>query len=244
MTPLTTQPVQGNGCSNWYITPGLSAGMHWLTAFYSGDANNPSGTSAAVSVTVGPATANLSANCGDASFPYGGTYNCKVDVGSNGGTPQGSITYVFDGAPPVAVALTNGSAQFSLPTPNAGSHTVVISYAQQGNFTAAGPSTQNFTVTQALTNVQLTPSNYYPAAGSPFTLSVSLTTYSDGLPGSGVVTFLDNGSVIGVGSVNSLGQASLPIPSLPAGYHSYVAQFGGAANFAAGASNWVTISAR
>jgi hypothetical protein len=47
--------------------------------------------------------------------------------------------------------------QFSLTTPHAGSHTVAIGYAQQGNFTASGPSTQEFTVVLALTNVQLTP---------------------------------------------------------------------------------------
>jgi hypothetical protein len=243
-TLLTTQPLEGNGCANWYITPGLNAGIHSLTAVYSGDSKNPSGTSAPVTVTVTPAPAFLSANCGNASFPFGGNYNCKVDVGSNAGTPQGVITYTFDANAPVGVALTNGSAQFSLPTPDAGPHTVVISYAQQGNFMAAGPSTQSFTVTPALTKVQLTPSNYYPAAGSPFTLSASVTTYTDGLPGSGLVTFMDNGSVIGVGSVNAQGQATLLIPAIAAGFHSYVAQFGGLPDFAAGASNWLSISAR
>ncbi len=242
---LATLPLEGNGCANWYIKTGLTARTHALTAVYSGDSNNPPSTSNEVTVQVNPAPAYLSASCGNASFPFGYNYNCNVNVGSNAGSAAGTITYTFDGGAPVSLPLTNGSAQFSLVTPNAGPHTVVIAYAQQGNFAAAGPSTQNFTVAPALTQVQLTPSNYHPAAGRSFTLSASVTTYSDSIPGSGTVTFFDNGAPIGTGTVNAQGRASLTIASLPAaGYHSYQAQFGGTSNFVASTSGHVTISAR
>src|SRR5208282_1515093 len=36
-TQLTTLTVQGGGCAYWYISPGLNAGTHQLTAVYSGD---------------------------------------------------------------------------------------------------------------------------------------------------------------------------------------------------------------
>ena len=243
-TPLTTQPLEGSGCSHWYISPGLSAGVHSLTAFYSGDSNNPSGTSAVVTVTVDPAQSYLSANCGGASFTYGRSYSCNVNIGSGAGAVIGNITYVLDGGTPVVVALTNGNAQFTLTTPAPGAHSVVIGYAAQGNFTAASSSTQNFNVSQATTQVQLTPSNYFPPAGSPLTLTATVSSYSDGTVTTGLVTFYDNGTALGSpGAVNGAGQASLVIPSLAAGSHSYTAKYGGVTDFAPGSSNYVSISA-
>jgi hypothetical protein len=58
------------------------------------------------------------------------------------------------------------------------------------------------------------------------------------------VTFLDNGTVIGTGTVTAQGQASLPITAIASGSHSYVAQFGGLQNFAAGGSGVVGVTAR
>jgi hypothetical protein len=112
----------------------------------------------------------------------GGNYHCNFNVGSEVGGATGSITYIFNGGTPVTLPLTNSIAQFSLTTPDAGPHTVVIGYAQQGNFAASGPSTQAFTVAPATTQVWLSPSNWYPPAGSSLTLSASVTSYSAAAP--------------------------------------------------------------
>ena len=63
------------------------------------------------------------------------------------------------------------------------------------------------------------------------------------MPTSGTVTFLDNGTAIGTANVNTQGQVSLMIPSVMAGSHSYVAQFGGLPNFAAVTSTAVSVTA-
>jgi hypothetical protein len=118
----------------------------------------------------------------------------------------------------------------------------VIGYAQQGNFAAAPSLTENFTVMQAPTQVGLTPSNYYPGAGSSFTLTASVTSYSAPTPTSGTVTFYDHGTSIGTGPVNAQGQASLTF-TITAGSHSYTAQFGGITNYAAGSSGTIGINA-
>ena len=242
-TALTTQTLQGNSAAYWYISPGLNAGTHILTAVYSGDSNYPSGTSAAVTVTVLPAPVNLAVSCWNSSFPYGGNYSCTVNVSSNAGAALGSIVYSFDNGGAVSVPLSYGNAQFTLTQPVTGSHTVAISYAQQGNFAASNTNTQSFTVTAAPTQIQLTPSSYYIAAGSTLTLSVSLTSRSAGALGSGTVTFSDNGVVIGTGSVNAQGQASLSVTGIAAGSHSYVAKFGGLTSFAAVTSSSVSVTA-
>jgi len=249
-TVLTTGPLQNNGCANWYITPGLNAGTHSLSAMYSGNGVPPNGEgylapgpSGAVIVMVSPTPSYLSASCGNASFAYGGSYSCKVNVGSNAGAAQGNITYSFDGAAPTSFALANGMAQFSLPTPNVGPHNVTISYATQGNFLAAASSTQNFMVTQALTKVQLTPSNYYPSSGSADTLTATVTNTTFAPVPAGSVTFFDNGSPLGAAvTVNAQGQASFTISAIPTAHHSYTAQYGGIADFAAASSNFVSIT--
>jgi hypothetical protein len=228
---------------NFTLNPSMPAGTFNAVVTGAGISSQP------FSVTITPAQAArtqtyLSASCGNASFSYGGNYTCNVSVGSNAGSATGSITYTFDGNAPVGLTLSNGSVQFTLATPNAGPHVVTITYPQQGNFAASGPNTQSFTVAQATTQVSLTPSNYYPAAGSAFTLSASVGSYSAPSPGSGTVTFFDNGTSIGGGFVNSQGQASLLIPAIASGYHSYTAQFSGSSNYAAGGSNTLSISAR
>ena len=196
-------------------------------------------------VSANPTPTYLSASCGNAGFVYGGSYHCNVNVGSTAGGATGSITYIFDGGTPVVVPLSNGSAQFSLTTPDAGSHTVVISYEQQGSFAASGPATESFTVAPATTQVSLSPSNYYPGAGSSLTLTASVTSYSAAIPTSGTVTFYANGAVIGTPvAVGSGGTATLTISSLPAGYYSLNAQFGGLSpDYGAAGSNYLTIQA-
>jgi hypothetical protein len=243
-TILAILPLQGNSCANWYVNPPLSAGTHSLSATYSGDSNNPDGTSAPITVTVSPTPSYLQASCGNAGFVYSGNYNCNVNVGSEVGGATGAITYTFDGGAPVTLHLNNGSAQFSLIAPTAGSHAVVIGYAQQGNFAAAGPATESFTVAPATTQIWLSPSNWYPGAGSSLTLSASVTSYSAAAPTGGTVTFYANGASIGTIPVSSTGQASVSIPSLAAGYYSFNAQFGGLApDYDAAGSNYLTIQA-
>ena len=243
-TPLTTLTLATDGKAYWYIAPGLSTGTHLVSASYSGDSNNPAGQSAAVTMTVSPVPVDMGVSCWNASFPYGGNYSCTVNVSSNAGSALGAITYAFDNNAPVSVSLSSGNAQFTLNnTPNVGGHTVAISYVQQGNFGASGTNAQSFTVTQAPTQIQLTPSSWYLAAGSPLTLSASLASWSAGPPTSGTVTFLDNGTAIGTANVDAQGQTSFPIPSIASGSHSYVAQFGGLQNFAAVTSTAVSVTA-
>jgi hypothetical protein len=107
------------------------------------------------------------------------------------------LGYIVDAGGANSVTISNGSAQFSVPTPNAGSHSVTISYAAQGNFAAAGPVTESFTVSQAPTQIQLTPSSYYQSASAPLTLTASLTSWSAGAPTDGTVAFYDGTTLLG-----------------------------------------------
>jgi hypothetical protein len=240
-TVLKTLSLGGDGCAYWYISPGLNAGTYSITSAYSGDKNNPAGISNPVVLTVNPVPVNMSASCWNASYPYGGNYQCTVNVSSNAGSAQGNITYSYDGGAPVAVSLSGGNAQFTITKPTAGNQNVVIGYAQQTNYAAAQPQTETFTVTPAPVQVSLTPSTWYATVGTSITFSAAITSWSAGAPNSGNVSFYHGSTLLATVPVNSAGQASYTTSSLPAESQTITATYSGGANYASGSTS-VTIT--
>ena len=237
---LTTLGLQGNGAAYYYLS-GLAAGAHSLSATYSGDATIPGGSSAPVVFTVQPAPVTLSMACWNANFPYGANYYCGAYASSNAGPPTGTISYTYDGGAPVTVPLTYGVGLFTLNEPIVGSHKVVVSYAAQGNFAAAAPQTELFTVTPAPVQVAFTPSSWYLTGGN-LTLSASVQSWSAGAPKStGSITFTNGSTVLGVIPVNANGSASLTIAasSIPNGSQSLTASYAGGTNYGTGSTTIV-----
>ena len=237
-TTLTTLRLGGNGCGYWYIVPGLNAGTHTITAVYSGDRNNSPGSSNPILVTVNPVPVKMSASCWNSSFPYGGNYQCIVNVSSDAGAAQGNVTYSYDGGAPVAVPLSGGNAQFAIVKPVVGNQSVVIGYAQQTNYAAAASQTENFTVTPAPVNVLLAPSTYYAKVGTSVTFSVSVTSWSAGPPNAnGAVSFYDGSTLLATVPVDGSGHASYTTSSLAAGRHTVTATYAGGVNYGTGSSS-------
>lgn len=235
-TAIAKLPLQGNGCAYWYISPGLAAGTHMLTASYSGDSSNPPGLSGPVSVNVAPVPVKLSVSCWNASSSYGANYQCAVNVSSKAGSVSGSIAYSLDGGSSTEVALTNGSASFTITKPPVGSHNVLIAYPQQTNFGGASQG-ESFSVGLAPVNVSLAPSAWYAQVGTSLTLSASVASWSAGPPDSnGTITFSDGSTSLGTVAVNSSGQATFTTANLGSGKHSITAAYSGTANYAEGAS--------
>jgi sugar lactone lactonase YvrE len=241
-TLLTTISLQGNGCAYWYISPGLNAGTHSISSVYSGDKNYAAGASAPTVLTVSPVPVNMSVSCWNSSFPYGGNYQCTVNVSSNAGSAPGSITYSYAGGAPVAVPLSNGNASFTITEPSVGNQTVVIGYAQQSNYAAAPSQTENFTVTPAPVNVALSPSTWYTTVGTSVIFQASVTSWSAGSPNdNGAVSFYDGSTLLATVPVNSSGQAGYTTSSLPVGNQTITATYAGGSNYASGSSS-VTIT--
>jgi hypothetical protein len=84
-TTLGSAALNGSGTAT-YSTAGLAVGAHTITAVYSGDANNVTSTSTALSVTVNPANFNLSATPTSQTIADGQSATFNVTV-----TPQGSL---------------------------------------------------------------------------------------------------------------------------------------------------------
>jgi hypothetical protein len=241
-TALTSLTLHGNGCAYWYISPGLTAGVHKITASYSGDGNNPAGVSSPIAVQVAPVPVSMSVSCWNATFSYGADYKCTVNVSSKAGSALGSISYSEDGGTAIAVALANGSAGFTVGRPAAGSHSVIVGYAQQTNYAAAAAQTETFSVAPAPVNLSLTPSSWYASAGTNVTFSAAVASSSAGPPSStGAITFSDGSTLLATVQVDSSGKASFTTASLAAGRHNITATYSGGANYASGSSS-VTVT--
>ncbi len=236
--PLQSARLQGNGTAYLYIQ-GLGVGVHSLSATYAGDAFNPAGSSAPVTLTVNPVPVQLTTACWNATFSYGLDYNCGVYTSSAAGPPNGVITYQYDGGSPVTMPLRIGIALFTIPKPQAGMHSVTIGYAAQTNYAAANPSTVHFTVTPAPVVVQLTPSSWYVTGGN-LALNVTIQSWSAGPPnGIGAVSFYEDGRLLTTVPVGANGTAATMVPasSLANGNHTFRASYSGGTNYSAGSSS-------
>lgn len=241
---LSTQTLGSNGCVKWTLAPGLAAGTHTMTVAYSGDRNNPSGNSAPVILTVNPAPVLMVPLCGPAPLPWGASYGCLVGFIYNLGLAQGVMTYSLDGGTPVTVPLgTLGVAQFTIAKPALGTHHVVLNYAQQTNFAAAGPLTETFTVTVAPVTVTLTPSTKSTTSGKVVSFIAAVTSSSAGAPSTGAVSFYDGATLLTSVPVNASGVASYSTTTLPVGSNTIKATYGGSTDYGTGsASVTVTIA--
>ena len=230
---LTTQTLQGNGCAYWSITPGLNAGSHVFTTSYSGDSKNAAGVSTPTTITVNPVPVTMSLSAAGGSTPYGVAFKRTVTVSSNAGSPLGSITYSLDGGTPISVALASGNALVNIALPSAGTHQVVIGYAQQTNYAAAASQTLSFTVTPAVSSVTLASSASSAKSGTNVSFTAAVTSTSAGAPNaSGSVTFKDGSTVLATVAVNSTGNASYSITGLAVGLHTITATYAGSSNYA------------
>jgi hypothetical protein len=129
------------------------------------------------------------------------------------------------------VPLVSGSAGFTVTDPQPGNHTMVVSYAANGNFATATPVTLTYTVAQATTQTQLTPSSYYTPAGQPLMLTATVVSYNPTQsPNTGTVTFTDNGVTLGTINVTN-GTAVFTVTSPVAGAHTYAATYSGTSQF-------------
>ncbi len=239
---LATLKLGSNGVA-YYLANPLNVGVNAMTASYSGDARYAPGSSAPVNLNVTPALVHLTGSCWGGT-PYKVAYQCLIAATAGTATPPtGSISYSLDGAPGTSVALSNGSAPFTVSTlPAAGAHRLTIAYAQQGNFAAATSLTESFTTAQGQAQLLLAVSSYYLAAGSPVSLTVKASSSQSGVP-PGSVTFYDNGRTLGSGAIGSNGVATYSVAKISKGTHTYTAKYAATANFGAATSGSAVVTA-
>lgn len=118
----------------------LGVGTHNITAQYSGDANYSADSSAAVAVTVNPATSATSATSSANPSFAGQSVTLTANVTSNGPTPTGMVTFTSGSTTLGTAVLNGGTAAFTTSFNTAGTQAITVSYSGDANTQATSTS--------------------------------------------------------------------------------------------------------
>src|SRR5271166_2419749 len=212
-----------------FSTLALTQGWHYITAVYSGDANDTTSTSAVVTQVVNakPTTVTtLTATPNPSTVGASVTLVATVSPASATGTVQ-----FLDGATALATGtLANGTTSFSSSTLAQGAHSITAVYSGDANNAGSTSVVLTQTVkTPTATSVTATPNPSIVGAAVTLTATVSPTTAT------GTVQFLDGTTVLGTSTLAS-GTASFGSSTLAQGAHSITSVYSGDANNASSTS--------
>ena len=211
-----------NGVATLGTTTLGSSTTHTIYAVYNGDTNYQSSTAPTITTATSGATGTSTSLIVNPSPPVSGSTTSLVAtvVATSGtGTPTGSVTFYEDNAALGAITLSGGSATYSSTTLSgttahtfyavySGSTTYATSTSPTVSTTASG--TTGGTVTSTTT---LTVSPNPPVSGSTTTLMATVIGSGAGVSGvypSGTVTFLEDGTSLGTGTLVNQGSTLNP----------------------------------
>ncbi len=240
-TTIGTATLSGNTAQ--FAISTLAPGAHYISAQYSGDTNAAASTSGQTLVTVSPppTTTLLSSSQNPSSLNQPVTFTATLQLTSSG-TPTGTVTF-YDGSFSLGIAtITNGSAQFTDPGFQIGTHSITATYSGDANFSGNTSAALSQVVNQGPTTTSVT-SNSNPAiVGYNVTFTVNIYPPYGGTP-TGLVTLYDGSTSLGTASLmNQYGQnyAQFTLSTLTTGTHAMTAKYNGNVSFAASTSAVLT----
>jgi hypothetical protein len=231
-----------SGSAN-FSTATLPAGSHSITASYGGSSTYAGSTSPVLTqvVNVDPTTTTVTSSLNPSVFGQNVTFTATVHATAPGsGIPTGSVTF-FDGTTQIGTGtLASGSATLVTNALVAGSHSITVSYASDGNFGSSTSAALGQTVNQAATTIKVATSGTPAVFGQTVTFTATITVSSPGSGSpTGQVTFLDHGAAIGTGTLSG-STATFSTSSLAVGKHSISVSYGGDGNFKGSTSSSIT----
>jgi uncharacterized repeat protein (TIGR03803 family) len=240
---LATATLSGGKATFSLPTSSIAPGIHTGYVAYSGSKTFQSSNSASISfdLKVQP-TVQFVAN--PATTTQGLAITFYVALGNTGAPrPTGTVAFSGEGFTFGSAPVTNGIASFvadSAQVP-AGKYKITATYSGD-NYNEAVSSSQNVTLTRAVTSTGLTgPQTIQAGASASYQVSVARPNVA-GVP-TGTVTLLAGSTQVGSAKL-SAGSASITISSsaLPPGSYRLVAQYAGDANNTASASSPLVVT--
>jgi large repetitive protein len=215
-------------------TSALAAGIHTITAIYSGDGNFTTSTSAPLAQTVvSTTTTTVTSSANPAVFGQAVQYTAIV---AGGPTVTGTITFRDGGANIagcVAVVMTAGSASCTV-SPTVASHKITAVYSGDASNAASTSAVMTQVVTADPTTTVVTASVNPTVVGESVTFTATVTANS---PGSGTPTgklAFHNGAaaIAGCAGVTlAAGIATCTTTVLTVGVHSISGVYTGSATY-------------
>lgn len=237
--------------TGFFSTSDLGIGTHTIRAAYVPIvlAEGPCTASFQITIVGAKSETAVTSTVNPSKFGQSVTFNATVTRPA-GGTPVGSVQFK-DGTANLGSPQTidaDGKASISTSLLSVGDHPITAEFTSTDPNTlnstgtlAGGQTVGSQTVQAADTATTLTPSKNPSQVGDAvtFTASVAAVSPGGGTP-DGTVTFKDNGTTIGSGSLSG-GSTSFTTSSLSVGTHPITAVYAPAnANYTASTSNTVS----
>jgi len=230
-------------------TASLTAGMHSITAQYSGDTNFAASTSPALTQTVN-ATTKASTTTVMTAAPNPATSGTNVTLtatvtSGTAGSITGSVTF-SDGAGVIGAGNVGagGVAMFSTTTLPVGALSITAQYSGDTNFATSTSSAFTETINAgalvATTTTLTGPTT--ATSGASVTFMASVTPASGTKVPTGMVTFSNGATALGNGTLNGSGSATFSTSTLPTGTDLITAKYGGDASFSTSSSAPLSIN--
>jgi hypothetical protein len=227
------------------LTVNLGAGMHALSAMYSGSPEYLGSVAADLvqSIAIATTTTSLTASPNPSLEGQQVSFVATV-MGQHGGAVTGNVTFrrgtnVILGSAP----LVNGAATLPVSSLGSGSHTITAIYNGDANSTGStSPSViQTVSATTKVATTTLLSSSPNPSgAGQPVTFSITVTSATGSIP-TGLVTLKEGNTDLASATLDAAGNASIILTSLAAQRppHNIRAQYAGDATHVNSTSNSV-----
>ena len=224
---LATLPVNALGVAT-YVNSSLSAGTHTITAAYQGDADYAGSTSTQIiteTISQTPTVTTLSTNA-TTSISGRPVLLTATVTAAGGSLPTGTIAFMDGNIVLGSANLTQGTASLSVSNLNVGTDGVSAIYSGDSNDVTSRSQTIAITVLQSPTTTTISASQSPLPTLTPVVIS-AVVSNGGSIPATGLVTFSEDSISIGVGTVDATGTATISIPSLPAGSHTFTANYAG-----------------
>lgn len=162
-------------------------------------------------------------------------------VTSGDGTPTGTVTFL-DGGEALGTGTLDGSGQATLTTSalTAGSHAITARYEGTALF-GTSTSAELTQLVRKSTAIALTVEDATVLTDAQITLTATLTSTEGGAP-QGSVVFLDGATALGTAVIDGSGVATLLFVASK-GSHTLTATYEGSADFSAGTSDALVVTA-
>ncbi len=210
------------------------SGMQNIVASYPGDTIHAASLS--TSVPVGPVATTTSLSCSPNPAFSGQSVTCTATVAPIP-TGEDSVQF-FKGATSLGIVDINSSgvATFTTSSLPLGPSSITAVFSGSAGFTTSTSAAVIVTVNaQTVTTITLSVAPNPAFAGQSVTLTATVTPAPTGAT-LGTVNFFNGATLLGSGTVNSLGIATFTTSSLPSGVLSLTAVFSGNAGFAGATS--------
>ena len=226
-----------------FTTSTLTVAGHSITAVYPGDGSFTTSTLAALTQSVGQATTTtgLTSSLNPSSFGQSVTFTVTETSSTLAAIPSGETITFKDGTSVLGTAALNGSDQatYTTATLAVAGHSITAVYPGDSNFSTNTSSILTQTVNPGITSTTLVSSTNPSVFGQSVTFTANVSSPAGAIPNGETVTFQDNGTTIGTGTLSG-GQAVFTTSALSVAKHPITAVYPGDSNFQTDTSATVT----